>query len=200
LAKERKYNLKNKKRLFITLSLGLLATIGLIGGLKFSTRANTVAAQQNQTIVVPFKGQIRDGNDRLILRIYDQAVGGAVLFEVTRKVDVSNGVYVALVDVPSEILSAKTNVWLEGSKETEPFTPIGERTQFAIRRLGGGITQAIVCPAGGCASLCFTCGGAYPFFNGAIPLAAGSMPTERGGACAAPLQARADTIPFLCTQ
>src|SRR5262245_39659210 len=134
MTKETKYNMKNKNRLFITLTLGLLATIGLIAALKFSTRATIAAAQQNQTTVVPFKVEIRDGDDRLILRIYDEAVGGAVLFEVTQKVDVSNGVYMALVNVPSEILSAKTNVWLEGSKKTEPFTPTGERAQFAIRR------------------------------------------------------------------
>jgi len=192
--------MKNKMRWFITLSLALLATIGLIAGLKFSTRAKSVAAPQNQTTVVPFKGLIRDGNDKLILRIYNQAVGGAALFEVTRKVDVSNGVYVAFVDVPGEILSNNLKVWLEAASEAEPFTPIGERTPFATRRPAGGATQAFTCLSGGCASLCFSCGGAYPFFNGALPLPAGSMPTERGIACGDPLQARADTSPFLCTQ
>jgi hypothetical protein len=191
--------MKTKMRLFITLSLALLATIGLIGGLKFSTRAKTVAARQNQTTIVPFKGLTKGSNDRMVLKIYDQAVGGAAIFEVTRKVDVSNGVYVAFVDVPSEILNAKTNIWLEVSSEADPFTPIGERTPFAIRR-SGGTTQAIVCPAGGCASLCFTCGGAYPTFNGSFPLPAGSQPTERGASCAGGLVLTADTRPFLCTQ
>src|SRR5215831_7145821 len=47
-------------------------------------------------------------------------------------------------------------------------------------------------------SMCFTCGGNYPIFSGAIPLPAGSMPIERQGGCDDPLVASPDTFPYLC--
>lgn len=46
-------------------------------------------------------------------------------------------------------------------------------------------------------SLCFSCGGDWPVLNGKIPNQDGQV-TERGSACANPLTARTDTIPYLC--
>jgi hypothetical protein len=193
--------MKNKMRWFITLGLISLATIGSIGGMKFSARAKTAPVRQGQTTTVPFKGLIaKNGSETLILRVYDQNTGGKVLFETSQRVNISQGVYIAFAEVPSEILAANPSVWLEVVSEATPFTPVGERTPFVTRLGGGAAPRAITCPSGGCASLCFTCGGAYPTFNGAFPLPAGSMPTERGSSCLDPLQGRADTLPFLCTQ
>jgi hypothetical protein len=54
-------------------------------------------------------------------------------------------------------------------------------------------------------NLCFTCGGDWPIFAGAIPALPNNLfvlnaedPTERGNACAGGLILRNDTRPFLC--
>jgi hypothetical protein len=46
-------------------------------------------------------------------------------------------------------------------------------------------------------NLCFTCGGDWPVFAGAIT-PVGNNPTERGSGCAGSLIVRSDSRPFLC--
>jgi hypothetical protein len=139
------------------------------------------------------------GDVELILRLYDRADGGTKLFEETALVEVSQGTYLAFVAVPSRILAGQTTVWMEVARETRTSLRIAERQAFALKRADNQVL-ATSCPSGGCASLCYTCGGDYPFYNGTIALPSGSMPTERGGSCAQPLEAMADVSPFLCTQ
>ncbi len=45
-------------------------------------------------------------------------------------------------------------------------------------------------------TICFTCGGDWPLFEGSLPTAAGA--TERAGACFGPPGPSTDTSPFLC--
>jgi hypothetical protein len=47
-------------------------------------------------------------------------------------------------------------------------------------------------------SLCFTCGGRWPVFSGAIPAGSTADPNERGSACAGDFQIRSDARPQLC--
>jgi hypothetical protein len=176
--------------------------LGIIGAIAISASLmiTTVTAQELQTTSVPFKGTIaKDGDAELILRLYDRAIGGTKLFEETTVVEVSQGVYVAFMEVPSAVIARHPTVWMEVARQETPYLPLGARKPFAMRRAENN-PQAITCPSGGCATLCFTCGGAYPFYNGGWPLAAGSMPTERGSSCSGTLTSVADTFPFLCTQ
>jgi len=46
-------------------------------------------------------------------------------------------------------------------------------------------------------NFCFTCGGDWPIFAGAVR-SNPANPTERGGACSGGLIVRADSTPFLC--
>jgi thermitase len=52
-------------------------------------------------------------------------------------------------------------------------------------------------PTGAC-SLCFTCGGEWPNFTGAIPTREGAAPVERGPGCSGDLAPQNDLAPFLC--
>ena len=46
-------------------------------------------------------------------------------------------------------------------------------------------------------NFCFTCGGDWPIFAGAVRSSPAS-PTERGGSCSGGLIVRTDSSPFLC--
>jgi hypothetical protein len=79
--------------------------------------------------------------------------------------------------------------------------PSKEEVLGAMRAgAASGAQPQIINPFVPAMSLCFTCGGSWPAFSGAIPLPAGSLPTERGGGCSGNLIARPDTAPFLCSQ
>jgi hypothetical protein len=54
--------------------------------------------------------------------------------------------------------------------------------------------QALILDA---CTICFTCGGEWPRFQGSIR-SVGDFPTERGGGCGGGLIGRNDTSPFLC--
>jgi len=54
--------------------------------------------------------------------------------------------------------------------------------------------QALILDA---CTICFTCGGEWPRFQGSIR-SVNDLPVERGGACSAGLTARFDFSPFLC--
>jgi subtilisin family serine protease len=49
----------------------------------------------------------------------------------------------------------------------------------------------------GC-TLCYSCGGQWPVFGGAIPTRQGANPYERGEQCSGEPIPRADTLPYLC--
>jgi hypothetical protein len=199
--------MKRKLLWLVALSATLLTTAALIVGGRSSVRAKPesvpVTAQESRMTSIPFKGVFNnDGRAELIVRVYDQANDGTKLFETTQAVNVSNGMYVAFIQVPSEAIRPHSTVWLEASDATAPDLRLEDRVSFTIASPRNGTTQAFTCDfPNGCASLCRTCGGAYPHFRGAIPLAAGARPAERGNNCSGPIDDSAvDTNPFLCTQ
>jgi thermitase len=61
-----------------------------------------------------------------------------------------------------------------------------------FRALGGGDVGEQV----GACSLCWTCGGTWPYYGGTIPTRVGA--TERGASCAGNPVSSSDTIPYLC--
>jgi hypothetical protein len=60
---------------------------------------------------------------------------------------------------------------------------------------GMAVDQPGVMASGAC-SLCWTCGGTWPYYGGTIPTRVGA--TERGASCAGNPVSSSDTIPYLC--
>jgi hypothetical protein len=87
-----------------------------------------------------------------------------------------------------EVLGAMGGGAAQPSKE-------GVLGAMAAGAAGGG--QAPSVP--GVSSLCYTCGGSWPVFSGAFPLASGSQPWERQSGCSGDLTPRPDTFPYLCS-
>jgi hypothetical protein len=58
-----------------------------------------------------------------------------------------------------------------------------------------GVTPA---PGDSACSLCYTCGGSWPVYGGAIPTRTDAQPWERGAACAGNLAPAPDVWPYLC--
>jgi hypothetical protein len=62
----------------------------------------------------------------------------------------------------------------------------------------GSMPGIMPAPGDSACSLCYTCGGSWPVFGGAIPTRIGAQPWERGAACAGNLAPAADAAPYLC--
>jgi hypothetical protein len=62
----------------------------------------------------------------------------------------------------------------------------------------GGAPGIMPAPGDPVCSLCYTCGGSWPVFSGAIPTRLNAQPWERGSACSGNLAPVADTAPYLC--
>lgn len=196
--------MKRKLLWFMALSLVSLVVTTMIVNGRFSARAKPkspqVPAQEGQTRRLPFKGWLdkEDAQVEVILKVYDQEKGGTMLFETKQAVVVTQGMYVTFVEVPSEIISKHPTVWLEAARVTAPDLALGERISFVAPTR---TTQAFTCDfPNGCASLCSTCGGAYPHFRGSIPTRLGVAPFIRGLNCGGDIVPRNDVEPFLCTQ
>jgi subtilisin family serine protease len=58
--------------------------------------------------------------------------------------------------------------------------------------------SAVPTPAGAACSLCYTCGGEWSTFSGAIPTRENAMPWERGESCSGELAPANDIWPYLC--
>lgn len=148
------------------------------------------AAQAQQT----FKAQApkREGEVTLIFRVYDQAVGGNKLSEEVQTVQVKNGMVEATITAPVTN-EAKAILWVEMSNVSSPDVVIGNRgilppNQASVSGIG-------LQPA----AICYTCGGAWPSYQGTVPTA--SAATEYGPGCGGGLTtAYSDTFPYLCTK
>lgn len=154
-----------------------------------------LAAQEGRFVSVPVKGTIdAAGPVELLLTFYDRAVGGRELYSVTRTMNVADNIYFDMVDVPESALRGKLRVFIEAAHADTPAIPLGARQQFARR---GGQNRAVLLQ--GC-SLCFSCGGSFPIFQGAFNTAASPQIQERGSSCSGSVASRTDTRPFLCCQ
>lgn len=153
-----------------------------------------LAAQEGRFVSVPVKGSINAaGPVELLLTFYDRAVGGRELYSVTRTLNVADNIYFEMVDVPESALRGRVRFFVEAAHADTPAIPLGDRQPFARRGENRAVTLQ------GC-SLCFTCGGTFPVFQGAWNTAASPQIQERGTSCAGGIANRTDTRPFLCCQ
>jgi hypothetical protein len=80
------------------------------------------------------------------------------------------------------------NVPAVQAQQPEPPKPIPSSTP----------TQTVNNQTAVACNLCFTCGGDWPVFAGALHQSSTEHPTERGSGCSGAFTSRADSFPFLC--
>jgi hypothetical protein len=160
--------------------------------------AQAVKAQE-ETTIIPVKEYIDGaGPVEVIISVYDQPQGGVLLYQVTKSVTAEEGLFDDTIEVPSELLSAHPQVFVEFTKASSPIKPLAEeRMQF---------TQPTTPEAGALAasaydaSFCFTCGGFYPNIAGGVATRIGGTNIERGRGCSGGLVKNTrDHRPQLCS-
>jgi hypothetical protein len=117
---------------------------------------------------VTFKGFItregvaREGNVKLVLRIYDQADGGTKLYEGIHEAKVIHSQYFAQIQIPSEYIAKSKTVWVEaaGDEKELAFEP---RQAFTVAPEATATTIPYYVRS---VALCFICGGDAPSMNG----------------------------------
>jgi hypothetical protein len=143
----------------------------------------------------------------LVLRLYDQKVGGTLLFQERQTVQVDDaGIFVASVGdgtrggVPASITDRHGTVWGEYVLASTAFiNTVNSRQQITHRKEDIGTNVLVNVPTS--TVLCFTCGGAWPIRVGDWNVVnAPNNVRERGGSCALPFILRQDTRPFLCAR
>jgi hypothetical protein len=141
----------------------------------------------------------------LIISLYDQSEGGALLYQLTQVVTPEEGIFDEPITVPAEILSQYHQVFIEFAKASSPSEPLAaERMQYTHRvireDIHGTDIQPSDLPGRGSidVSLCFTCGGFYPREAGAISAGPGSHNHQRGPRCSGPLRNIIDRRPRIC--
>jgi hypothetical protein len=171
-----------------------------------------VRAQEEMTTII-----VKDYIDEvkpveLIISVYDELQGGTLLYQLTKPVTPEDGIFFDTIEVPSEILDGYPQVFIEFSKASSPSEPLpGERMEFNQPWVSRDIEGANITSrdAEGLAfsesvSVCFTCGGAWPFTAGAIvagPFVSGRHNHQRGENCKNPdvLEQSTDPRPQICT-
>jgi hypothetical protein len=139
----------------------------------------------------------------VVLRLYDRPVAGTLLFQEQQRVAVEpDGIFVAMIGqgtaggVPASITGQHATVWADYSFASTPGIA-SNRQQ--ITHSQSGVTTNVVPDGGQMVSLCFTCGGNWPYFSGAFTNT-GTGPTERASGCVGTLIVRTDSRPFLCSR
>lgn len=169
---------------------------------------------------LPIKGVLRGqsslegvakGADRsvsVVLKLYDQEFGGTLLFEERQTVQVDEaGIFVAFVGtstkggVPARITDRHATLWGDFALASTAFiNTVNGRQQITHRREGIGANAFVFIPTS--TTLCFSCGGSWPVFQGSFPVPFFSFNVqERGSLCSgSPSTSRSDSRPFLCAR
>ena len=84
---------------------------------------------------------------------------------------------------------------LAAAKAMGTVQPAKEEALAAVEAETSAAAPAAV---GSSCTLCYSCGGNWPMFSGAIPTSFGASPYERGSSCSGALMPRSDTLPYLC--
>jgi len=147
-----------------------------------------------------------DGKVRFVFSIFDQATGGTKLFEETQDVSVSGKILYADIGlgthggIPATILQHHSNFYIEIAKASAAFAPLGSRQLVAFKPSSGGNLRPnewIFVPVD--PSICYTCGGEWPYLVGAwsTPLPGAY---ERPAGCNGGFVFDNDTRPYLCSR
>jgi hypothetical protein len=148
---------------------------------------------------VPIKGTIEaTGSTELLITFYDSETGGHELYSLTARVPVENKTYFDMINVPNTIFRGNQTVYIEVARPSAPAIALETRSQFTKpggERIGGANKSFAIL---GC-SLCYTCGGSYPIFNGAFATP-GLGTAERGKSCSGKVESHLDFRPHLCCQ
>ena len=153
----------------------------------------------NASTAIPVKGTIQAaGSVELLFTIYDREQEGRELYSVTATVPVEESTYFGSITVPDELFRDRQTIYIEVARPSAPAIGLEARSQFT--KPGGrpaGKTNKSLSILG--CSLCYTCGGSYPIFNGAF-VTAGVGTQERGRSCSGNVSSRLDFRPHLCCQ
>lgn len=151
--------------------------------------------EANSSSAVPVKGTIEaTGSVELLITIYDRPTRGHELYSVTTTIPVEHNMYFDIINVPDVVFHDRQTVYVEVATPSAPEVALEARSQFT--KPGGEVKKSFAIL--GC-SLCYTCGGSYPIFNGAFgTLGVGTH--ERGRSCSGKVDSRIDFQPNLCCQ
>jgi hypothetical protein len=182
-----------KKSLLLVLAMSMMGTV--------------IAAQgQNDAATVPFKTHVATvsptlaeksaGKMQLVFRIYGQAQNGSPLFEETQTVAISGDNLYADIGsataggVPNATLQNRQHIWLEYARASAPELPLEDRFSFTLSGGGPDISFSVD------PSVCYTCGGGWPVYGGAIYTTTGA--NERGSGCSGNITHTSDSSPYIC--
>jgi hypothetical protein len=158
-----------------------------------------VVLAQPEATPIPVKEYLNTvGAIDIIIRVYDAPQGGTLLYQVTQSVTAQEGLFDEVLDLPTALLTAHPQVFIEFATAAAPEEPLAEeRMQFTLpgepagarQREGERVTDVAVC---------FSCGGDFPFLAGTVATRSGGKNLERGRHCAGQLRARRDPQPRIC--
>jgi hypothetical protein len=164
-----------------------------------AAQAQKPEALASSSTAVPVKGSIEaTGSVELLITIYDRETGGHELYSLTATLPVERNTYFDMIKVPDAVFRGRQTVYVEVARPSAPAIALETRAQFTKpgNGPGGGAEKSFAIR--GC-SLCYSCGGAYPAFNGAF-VTTGVGTQERGRSCSGNVDSRIDFRPHLCCQ
>ena len=102
-------------------------------------------------------------------------------------------VVAAILTIPILRIQAQNKPSTTSPEEAAAIAASGKPLPTAIAPAVANAQTAVAC------QMCFTCGGDWPIFAGAVhAVNTGSLTTERGAGCSGALLAANDNNPFLC--
>jgi hypothetical protein len=180
----------------------------------FALTLLSVTAAQSQVFVseeggtLPFKARLARnssvtpsmGKVEYIFSVFNAASGGTKLFEERQSLQAVDGNLYAQVGsrtpggIPAHILQNNARLWIEMEKSSSPWAAEQSRLLLVLRReaVSPNYVTVYVDP-----SLCYTCGGAWPYFGGYS--VSNSYAYERGPGCSGGFSFNYhDSSPYLC--
>ncbi len=199
--------------------LGLAMLSGTMAIAQTTEADQATDAAVSAPATVPFKAKLSgelasaaaeravDGKAHFVFSIYSAATGGTKLFEEEQSIaPTGNHLYAEVGSathggIPAHILRQHSTIYLEVARASAPWNALASRQMIAFKpannsnaNSSGFAVSISVDP-----SVCFTCGGAWPFLVGSW-----STPTpgayERPSGCGGALASSGDTRPYLCSR
>ena len=183
-----------KKSLLLVLAMSMMSTVIAV---QAQNQATTVPFKAHVATVAPTLAEKSAGKVQLVFRIYDRAQNGSPLFEETQTVAISGDNLYANIGaataggVSAATLQNRQKIWVEYARSSAPELPLENRFSFTLHSSGNQPIQFSVDP-----SICYSCGGGWPIYGGALPTPSGAY--ERGSGCSGSISSSTDRLPYLC--